>query len=347
VALAVFLGTISGVGEVARPATPPDYSVTCATCHHAVVSDYAHAPMRNAMQLTYSNPPLEALPKLEFKRQGFNYQVVNVGGKITYRVSDGTRLLSLPILWTMGMRTQTWVIEQDGRFYESMVTFFPKLQGLDTTPGFESVSPHSLQEAIGPELSVWEVSECANCHATGVKPGVGLSHQQLTPGLNCERCHLGAAEHLAGVLRGKIEKPDALDQMNAGQTAAFCGQCHRRWDDVVRNGWTGPPTVRFQPYRLENSKCFNALDKRIGCVACHDPHQPVRRGAAFYDTKCLACHAATAVSSPASSLPPKICHVGSKNCSSCHMPKVELPTTHAFFTDHQIRVVKPNEPYPN
>jgi hypothetical protein len=29
------------------------------------------------------------------------------------------------------------------------------------------------------------------------------------------------------------------------------------------------------------------------------------------------------------------------------MPRLELPGAHKKFTDHKIRVVKPNEPYPD
>jgi formate-dependent nitrite reductase cytochrome c552 subunit len=39
--------------------------------------------------------------------------------------------------------------------------------------------------------------------------------------------------------------------------------------------------------------------------------------------------------------------VAKENCVSCHMPKVTLPNGHMTFTDHQIRVVKPGDPYPN
>jgi hypothetical protein len=31
---------------------------------------------------------------------------------------------------------------------------------------------------------------------------------------------------------------------------------------------------------------------------------------------------------------------------TCHMPKVDLPGMHADFTDHWIRIAKPNEPVP-
>jgi formate-dependent nitrite reductase cytochrome c552 subunit len=32
---------------------------------------------------------------------------------------------------------------------------------------------------------------------------------------------------------------------------------------------------------------------------------------------------------------------------SCHMPKINLPGGHAKFTDHEIRIVRPGDPYPN
>jgi formate-dependent nitrite reductase cytochrome c552 subunit len=38
--------------------------------------------------------------------------------------------------------------------------------------------------------------------------------------------------------------------------------------------------------------------------------------------------------------------VSKNNCVSCHMPKIELPGAHYKFSDHRIRIVKPNEPYP-
>jgi mono/diheme cytochrome c family protein len=69
----------------------------------------------------------------------------------------------------------------------------------------------------------------------------------------------------------------------------------------------------------------------------------------FYDDKCLACHApkgASAKTLAAKNLL-RPCPVGTKNCSTCHMPKVALPGAHLDFTDHRIRIVKPGEPFPH
>jgi len=67
-----------------------------------------------------------------------------------------------------------------------------------------------------------------------------------------------------------------------------------------------------------------------------------------YDPKCLACHATGAALHKISTTPEaRTCPVAKANCVSCHMPKVRLPGGHETFTDHDIRIVKPGEPYPD
>ena len=70
----------------------------------------------------------------------------------------------------------------------------------------------------------------------------------------------------------------------------------------------------------------------------------LRPANAAYDGKCLACHAPAP---PSAATAAKVCPVSKGNCVSCHMPKVELPGSHARFTDHDIRIVRANESYPN
>jgi hypothetical protein len=199
---------------------------------------------------------------------------------------------------------------------------------------------------MGRKLSVWELLQCFNCHATGATSGSKLTLDRLRPGLDCERCHVGAEQHRIDAQHDNFETiPPSLKKMSAEDTGNFCGQCHRTWSSAVRNDWHGPADVRFQPYRLENSRCYVGNDPRISCLACHDPHRPVNETSTSYDSKCLACHARGRAASDAS--PIKLCPVAKANCVSCHMPKVSLPGGHAQFTDHMIRVVRVGEPYPD
>jgi hypothetical protein len=200
---------------------------------------------------------------------------------------------------------------------------------------------------MGRDLSPWESLSCFNCHASGATSGTHLTLDKLRTGLDCERCHAGAQQHMADAVNDNFKTlPKSLKKMSSGDISNFCGQCHRSWETVVRNHWKGPAFVRFQPYRLQNSKCFAADDPRISCLACHNPHEQVKHDQAFYDGKCLACHGETKAASLAAVAAAKSCPVAKANCASCHMPKVELPGGHAQFTDHQIRVVRAGEPYP-
>jgi hypothetical protein len=128
---------------------------------------------------------------------------------------------------------------------------------------------------------------------------------------------------------------------------------------------TGVANVRFQPYRLESSKCWGSGDVRLACYTCHDPHQPLATETSSYDSKCLSCHVtknqqptpSASVVDKTDRVTPKVekpadhpgaaCPVATSNCASCHMPKVEVPSMHAPFTDHRIRIVRAAAVYPN
>ena len=317
---------------------------TCATCHAGVTASFKNAPMRHAMEPDGANPLLIAHPDITAQVGAYTYKVETHDGHSTYSVSDGNDSLTSPIHWIFGQHTQTWVLEKDGHFYESLVSYFPRENTLATTPGDQGITPHTLEQAMGRRLPIWETRVCFDCHASGV--GKKLDVAKIIPGLECEHCHSGAQQHMTDAAQNNFKTlPKSLKRLDAEQVSDFCGQCHRTFDTVMRNRWHGPAFVRFQPYRIELSKCFMGNDARISCVACHNPHQQLNHSASYYDSKCVACHAEAKVASAASTMA-KVCPVAKANCTSCHMPKVELPGGHAQFTDHFIRVVKPGEAYP-
>ena len=322
-------------------------SASCAQCHAGVVASYAHAGMQNAIEPEGADPVLKTHPNLHAQVGSYSYAVETKGAGSTYTVSDGRDSLTLPVRWIFGQHSQTLVLEKDGDFYESAVSYFHLEQALASTPGDENLTPHNLTEAIGRKVSAWELLQCFNCHATNATEGEKLTLDRLRPGLGCERCHEGSNQHMSDALHDNFaSRPKSLKAMNAEDTSEFCGQCHRTWDMAVRNHWHGPADVRFQPYRLANSRCFLGTDRRISCLACHDPHQPENTHIEFYDAKCLTCHA-TGEAKETSSATAKACPVSKTKCASCHMPKVTLPGGHGVFTDHQIRVVRAGEPYPD
>lgn len=314
--------------------------------------------MARALQLPARDPLFKTHPKLTVQKGAYLYTIEQRNLQTIYSVSDGRETLSLPIRWAFGVGSQTFVLERDGHLYESFVSYYPVIDGLDTTMGDQRVHPQTLSQAMGRELSNGEAQGCFGCHSTGAVSGRELKLDALKPGVSCEHCHAGADVHLQAISHAKLESvPPKLRRLSAEDLSNFCGQCHRSWETVVKGRLLGQVDVRFQPYRLANSKCFDGVDPRISCLACHDPHQEIVREDASYDAKCLACHSSGAKPSagmlaanptkPPNEVVMKTCQVSKSNCISCHMPKTELPGGHMIFTDHEIRIVRAGEPYPN
>src|SRR5262249_9394020 len=128
----------------------------------------------------------------------------------------------------------------------------------------------------------------------------------------------------------RLEPADSVD---------FCGACHATFWDVTLADQKGIPALRSQPFRLASSRCWDARDPRTTCVECHNPHRPLVRDPLAYDARCLACHVA-AGAQPTADRRGRACTVATTGCTTCHMPKYEVPELHHAFTDHLIRIDK-------
>ena len=261
----------------------------------------------------------------------------NISGT-EYRVSDGKTILSVPILWAFGagIAGQTYVYEYMGRLYESRVSYYERIKGLDLTLGAAGSKPDSLEMAAGRKMKDQDIAECFGCHSSS---SGRFSLTSMKPGVQCGACHTGVAGHTQSV----STLPRTLTKITTEEQSELCGRCHRTWEQVSISGLKGLANIRFQPYRLTNSRCYDAEDRRIRCTACHDPHANLETKAEKYDSKCRACHAKNS-GSPASL---RVCKVGNSGCTECHMPKYEIPGSHMIFSDHQIRIVRGKEDYPN
>jgi Cytochrome c554 and c-prime len=335
---AVLLTLLAGfAGVQAAPAAP---AIVCASCHRVESLTQPATSMGHALEAVTDCTILRSNPKLALRHGAYSYQIVREGDRSIYSVTDGHQTLTVPIAWAFGLGSagQTYVYQWNGHWYESSVTYFRALRGADLTLGFRSRSPRNLEEAAGRIMTLPETRDCFNCHATNAVHQGRLQFERLTPGVQCQRCHGDTAAHVEAMKTGDVKRAamPQLGKLTTDQLSDFCGQCHRTAAQINMNGPHDINNIRFQPYRLANSKCYDASDRRISCTACHDPHREVEHGAEAYDAKCLACHRTA-----------KRCSVSPKDCVTCHMPKYELEGAHNRFTDHQIRIVRAGEPYPD
>lgn len=317
----------------------------CGSCHREQARAQPATGMAHALASGGKSAILSAHVKLTFQQGPYSYTIERTGDQSLYRVTDGKEEFSAPISWAFGLGAagQTYLLNRGGAWYESRVSYYQDTDNLDLTVGARPSVPRDLEEAIGRELSAKGAEECFNCHATGALAEGKLRVENLTAGIQCGRCHEQAEAHLAGFERASAPKvlPRKLGAMTSEEVADYCGQCHRTWSTIAAQGPHNITNVRFQPYRLVNSKCYDAADARIRCTSCHDPHQDGAQPVANYDRRCKSCHSAGGKAEA------KLCKAGTKECAGCHMPKVEIKEAHNRFTDHWIRIALPGTPAPN
>ena len=334
----------TGVGYVGASA--------CAECHAKEARTQAATPMGRASERAADCEVLKTRPRLTFRNGPYTYTITREGSGSTYAVADGAGVISEPILFCFGQGVagQTYIFRHGGTFYESRVSYFPELRGLDITIQHPRAVPASLEDALGRPVSLEAAEGCFSCHTTPSAGGARLQPERAVPGVNCEACHGPGERHVAAA-RAKdlkdpqIFNPSGLDAFELSQE--FCGACHQSFDTVMSlAAQGGAANIRFQPYRIFNSRGHLVNDRRLSCVACHDPHEQLQHDEAYYDSKCLACHLSSAKEPKTEARAAPACPVSAKQCATCHMPKVELPEMHYKFTDHWIRVVRPGEAVP-
>ena len=332
----------------------------CAKCHAGKASTQKSTPMARTALSVADSDILATRGRLTFQAGKITYQISTAGGKSDYTVADGTHSLAAPLMWAFGDGHvgQSYLFERDGNFYESRASYFDGLKGLDFTPGRKLTEPQNLEQAMARPVSGAEVVRCFSCHATDSTVADKFDRSRTIPGITCEACHGPGLKHAVAQklasAEGQVLEGDATTdliydpaKLKPADSVDFCGSCHGTWWDVKLAPPVGVANVRSQPYRLEKSRCWGKNgDGRITCVACHDPHQKLVRDTASYDKNCLSCHVQTTSMKQNSDHPGPACKVSTKDCASCHMPKYELADFHYRFTDHDIRVVKANEPYP-
>jgi Cytochrome c3 len=324
----------------------------CAKCHSTEAARQLTTPMARASTPAPNAEILREHDRLARDLPPYRYEITRTDYASSYSVSDGTNSISEPLAWAFGIahKGQTYIYQHNGLLYESRLSFYKTLQGLDLTTGHSSATPDDLEAVLGRRLADDEAHRCFGCHTTGSTLSGRFDTAHATPGVTCEQCHGPGANHVNAIKTGKIEESQRAilnpRRLNPIASVDFCGACHRTWADVLQAGTTGVANVRFQPYRLENSKCWHHGDARLTCIACHNPHQQLVEDAGAYDEKCLSCHN-TKKGERLQNHPGSACPVSTKNCVTCHMPKVEIPSMHAPFTDHRIRIARANAPYPN
>jgi hypothetical protein len=367
--------TIATPYKNARPGVAYVGDAACARCHAEIVASFRRHPMGRSMALPEAGGSDGVVTA--FEADGLHYAVEQRGGKTihseTRRDAEGrvvTRA-EAEVKYVLGSGAQalSFVIDRDGRLFQSPITWYTGRKQWDLSPGYQAKNFKAGYEAKNFHFERPIVPACLDCHANRYDAVEGTVNAYQTPtfrglAIGCERCHGPGELHVRrpGVREGDrdptIVNPRRLEPR---LREAVCEQCHlkgterlaragRRLDDY-RPGLPleeflavfveaddrpgGNPSVGHVE-QMHASRCFRDSQGRLDCISCHNPHEepPAAERIAYFRDRCLACHGDRGCALPAGERRAKS---PADSCIECHMPRSALTDVdHTAATDHRI-----------
>lgn len=328
-------------------------SATCVKCHQDISSNYAHnAHFKTSKDLTTDSGTaahgryLDSLnlPGDEFvfnpgtrvgieKRNGSLYQVAYVNGK-------EVKAERTDIIFGSGHRAYTFGFWYGNQMMQMPLNYLTKEHQWVNSPGFPDDQIYFGRPVI---------SRCLECHSSYIekqpRPADQLNVEEqfvkgsMIAGIDCERCHGPAADHVSFHLDNPEEKRPShmikYKDLPLSRRVDMCGLCHSG-TQVQANGSKfgfepGDTLLSIPQYNtynggeldvhgnqmqlLKESPCF--IIGKADCISCHDIHEKQPASLAIYANKCMSCHQAD--SHP--KLPGKEGALLKQNCIDCHMPQ--------------------------
>ncbi|MBK8142902.1 MAG: hypothetical protein IPK57_19320 [Chitinophagaceae bacterium] len=281
---------------------------------------------------TYSYNPLLRID-MEKRDSGF-YQVV-------YYKGEKKKELRFDIVTGSGVMGQSYLYWRNNKLFQMPVSYFTAAQRWSNSPGFPDKV--MLDRPI--------TARCLECHVTyaGISSAPGVEpeeyhHDQILFGVDCEKCHGPAANHVAfhtENTRDTIAKYIINSaSLSRQQNLDMCVLCHGGNIQKTKPSFTYIPGKSLADYfkidtlsmvavqnenidvhgnqfgLLRSSKCFQQ-STTMTCNTCHNPHEKERGKTAIFSQRCMSCH------TPGHD---NFCKVKlsftqlSKNCIDCHMP---------------------------
>jgi hypothetical protein len=367
----VLLNTRSGVKYVG--------SARCGECHEKEASTYRQHPMGRSVSSAGQRLPFQNEADPAFEASGLHFAVERKADAILHREfvrgSGGQvpleQVAEVAFAVGSGRQGQSFLVNRNGRLFQSPVSWYSHKQAWDLSPGFQGKNEHFTRPI--PE-------GCLFCHVNEARIEPGTVNQyrpaplRLEP-IGCERCHGPGELHVAD--RAKEEAPTeaGLTIVNPRRLEpplrdAVCEQCHLQGEArIERRGRSvydyrpGLPLHEFVAVyvrppeqvdprkavshveQMHLSRCFRESSGKLGCISCHDPHvlPSAAERVAWYRGRCLSCHEDTSCTlTPAE----RRRQNPADSCIDCHMPRDDSSNVaHAAITDHRI-VRRPLRPGP-
>lgn len=355
----------------------------CGRCHAEIAQTFAKTGMGQSWyRLTPGNAVEDFTDhnEIELPGSGVRYRMTARDDRFYMRqfvlTEEGKEAFSEEheLIWVVGSNhhSRAYVIEREGKLFQTPICWYPTGELWDLCPGFDSGNEHFRREIS---------ASCVFCHnarmeRVGDTPNL---FRAVPQGIDCERCHGPGSVHVAKWRKEGASPtggPDPTivnpERLPPAERRDVCFQCHlgdsrvtervSRRADAMLDWRPGQPMsdavvgytyaqgmeaafgISAQADRLARSPCFKKSGGQLDCTTCHDPHVTVyARPRTAYREACLTCHQSSACKGapPARAATPGL----RDDCVQCHMRRAEPDDQrHTALTDHWIRAdIEPPE----
>lgn len=320
-------------------------SETCVSCHSDLQhSDVHNAHLRSSGLLNPGSADSLEIPSGEFifnektkvkveNRADGLYQIALVNG-------ENKKEEKSAVYFGSGAHAYTFAFWYGNQLMQMPLNYLPAEKLWVNSPGFPEEQIYFGRPII---------TKCLECHSSYIKKDpiktgtFKVQEEQyiqgsLIAGIDCERCHGPAAEHVNFHKKNPDEKKAyamvKYETLSHSRKIDMCGVCHSgmghqtlKSNFAFKPGDTLQALPQYRTYQgedpdvhgkqkplLEASKCYQI--GKADCLSCHDIHGKTTMNLSLYSQKCISCHQDT----KHETLPEKERAVLAANCIDCHMP---------------------------
>lgn len=321
-------------------------SRVCAECHEDIYEQHIkNAHFKTSYLANADNVPGASIEDNVLKLYDARLFITEEDDHLiqtAYSFPEGEKLSvdTMQITIGSGVKGQSFLSWDGDKLYQLQTSYYVPEHAWINSPNYSKFY-------IKDERAVTD--QCLKCHVTYAtndrENGMSNSYtgRQLFLGVQCERCHNPAQEHVTFHQENPEENIGKFitryANMARDRRVDACAQCHsglrvRQLQGSPFEYQIGDDLAQYsknyqqvasnaaldvhgnQVGLLQESACFKATET-MDCITCHDPHKDQRGDVSSFNAVCISCHA-----SAKNTLTQAHQNVNgdTENCIACHMP---------------------------